>query len=148
MKQETFTHPSVWLAHRISYGETDAMGIVYYAEYFHIFERARDAIIRLSGMSYRLVEEKGFYLPVREARCRFRSPAHFDDVVWCRAGVSGCGHASITFEYELYDEEKKLLLVTGMTQHACTTAVGRPVRLPDWLRECVENFEDGREITL
>ena len=54
MKQETFTHPSVWLAHRISYGETDAMGIVYYAEYFHIFERARDAIIRLSGMSYRL----------------------------------------------------------------------------------------------
>lgn len=57
MKQETFTHPSVWLAHRISYGETDAMGIVYYAEYFHIFERARDAIIRLSGMSYRLVEE-------------------------------------------------------------------------------------------
>ena len=32
MKQETFTHPSVWLAHRISYGETDAMGIVYYAE--------------------------------------------------------------------------------------------------------------------
>lgn len=56
MKQETFTHPSVWLAHRISYGETDAMGIVYYAEYFHIFERARDAIIRLSGMSYRLVE--------------------------------------------------------------------------------------------
>ena len=45
VKQETFTHPSVWLAHRISYGETDAMGIVYYAEYFHIFERARDAII-------------------------------------------------------------------------------------------------------
>ena len=82
MKQETFTHPSVWLAHRISYGETDAMGIVYYAEYFHIFERARDAIIRLSGMSYRLVEEKGFYLPLPSStnsttkrRNSFSSPA-------------------------------------------------------------------------
>lgn len=148
MKKETSSSPSVWFAQRISYGETDAMGIVYYAEYFHIFERARDAIIRLSGMSYRLVEEKGFYLPVREARCRYRSPAHFDDVVWCRACVSEFGRASMTFQYELYDEARERLLVTGMTQHACTNAVGRPVALPDWLRECVESLEDGLEVTL
>ena len=36
-----FPEPSVWMRHRISYGETDAMGVLYYAEYLHIFERAR-----------------------------------------------------------------------------------------------------------
>ncbi len=134
MPVANFPSPSIWVAHRISYGETDAMGIVYYAEYLHIFERARDAYIRVSGFSYREVEEKGIYLPVREVQCRYRSPARFDDVVHCHVAIAEWGRASLTFQYELTNEARDTVLVTGMTQHASADKTGKPVRMPDWLK--------------
>ncbi|MCC8194961.1 MAG: acyl-CoA thioesterase [Deltaproteobacteria bacterium] len=124
----------VWHPHRVSYGETDAMGVLYYAEYLHIFERARSALIRASGMSYTEVEAKGVYLPVREAYCRYRSPARYDDLTCVHAWISDWGRASVTFSYELFAEDRRTLLATGMTQHACVDATGRPVPVPEWLR--------------
>ncbi len=111
------------------------MGLVYYAEYLHYFERARSECIRSRGMSYTVVEERGVMLPVREARCRYRSPARFDDLVWIRTGISEWGRASLTFVYEIRDEGRERLLADGMTQHACVNREGRPVPVPAWLRE-------------
>ncbi len=67
-----FPEPSCWLTHRVSYGETDAMGVVYYANYLHLFERGRSELIRGLGFSYATVEERGIYLPVREAIGRIK----------------------------------------------------------------------------
>ena len=75
-----FPTPDVWLAHRVSYGETDTMGYLYYAEYLHLFERSRSEYIREMGMSYAEVERLGIMLPVREAQCRYRRPARYDDL--------------------------------------------------------------------
>ena len=111
------------------------MGLVYYAEYLHYFERARSECIRSRGMSYAVVEERGVMLPVREARCRYRSPARFDDLVWIRTGISEWGRASLTFVYEIRDEGRERLLADGMTQQACVNREGRPVPVPAWLRE-------------
>lgn len=130
-----FPTPDVWLAHRVSYGETDTMSLVYYAEYLHFFERSRSEYIRTLGMSYAEVEKRGLLLPVREAQCRYRSPARFDDLIWIHAGISEWGRASLTFTYEIFDEARTHLLVTGMTQHACINPQGRPIPVPGWLRE-------------
>lgn len=148
MKTEKFPTPSICFAHRISYGETDTMGIVYYAEYFHIFERARDAYIRLSGMSYRAVEERGIYLPVREAQCRYRSPARFDDLILCRVGISKWGRASLSFVYEITFEDRSGVLVSGMTQHASTDGNGKPVPMPGWLKNITTRVPDGSVVSL
>lgn len=145
---KTFPTPSIWIGHRISYGETDAMGIVYYAEYLHIFERARDAYIREAGFSYAEVEKRGIYLPVREVSCRYRSPARFDDVVHCRVGVAEWGRASMTFLYELTDETRTRVYVTGMTQHASADSSGHPVRMPEWLKEITASVPDGKFVAL
>lgn len=129
-----FPSSGAWLAHRVSYGETDAMGIVYYAEYFHFFERARNTYIRSHGMSYTEVEARGILLPVREAQCRYRTPVRFDETIWVHAAISSWGRASLKFVYEIFSEDKKTLLATGMTQHAVVNREGRPVALPEWLR--------------
>ena len=55
MHNDTFPTPDVWLEHRVSYGETDAMGFVYHAEYLHIFERSRGAYLRSLGSDRGLV---------------------------------------------------------------------------------------------
>ncbi|MDR2162094.1 MAG: acyl-CoA thioesterase [Desulfovibrio sp.] len=135
MANAPFPVPEIWHEHRVSYGETDTMGVLYYAEYLHIFERSRNNWIRSFGVSYKAIEERGVFLPVREARCRYRRSAGYDDLVQVRTGVSQWGRASLTFLYEVYDETRLYLLAGGFTQHACVDGTGRPFPWPDWFRE-------------
>lgn len=110
------------------------MGVLYYAEYLHLFERSRSEFIRKRGMSYAEVERRGIFLPVREAQCRYRASARYDDLVWIRTGIAEWGRASLRFVYEIWNEDKATLLATGMTQHAVVTTQGRPTAVPEWLR--------------
>lgn len=128
-----FPEPSCWLAHRVSYGETDAMGVVYYANYLHLFERGRSELIRGLGFSYAVVEERGIFLPVREATCRYLAPARYDEILHIRTGLAGQSRASLNFVYEITNADKSQVLTRGTTQHAVVNAQGRPVRVPDWL---------------
>lgn len=128
------TTPEVWYTHRVSYGETDTMGVLYYAEYLHIFERGRSAFIRAFGLSYKEVEERGLFLPVREARCRYRSPARYDDLVHLRSTMTDWRKASLVFQYELWNEDKSRMLAEGFTHHACVNRQGQPVAAPEWFK--------------
>ncbi|MDR1658778.1 MAG: acyl-CoA thioesterase [Desulfovibrio sp.] len=130
-----FPVPDIWLPHRVSYGETDTMGVLYYAEYLHLFERARNEYTRQYGMSYSVVEQRGIFLPVREAQCRYRAPARYDDLLHVRAGVSEWKRASLRFVYEIWAQDKTQLLAEGMTQHAFVDRGGKPVAVPPWFRE-------------
>lgn len=133
MKKQ-FPTPDIWLPHRVSYGETDTMGFVYYAEYLHFFERARSEYIReILDMSYVDIEHKGILLPVREAYCRYRHPAHYDDLIQIRTALSEIGHASMTFVYFVTDNDRTTILAEGQTQHATINPDGKLVRLPEWL---------------
>ena len=131
----SFPNPEHWLAHRVSYGETDTMGVVYHAEYLHLFERGRNAYLRQAGIPYKEVEARGFFSPVRQASCRYRQPIRYDDLVWIRTGISLWGRLSFTFIYEIHDEERKLLHATGSTELAMINKEGRPVPVPAWFRE-------------
>lgn len=132
---EPFPEPSILLPHRVAYGETDAMGQVYYAEFFEFFERARSELLRSVGLPYAEVERRGCFLPVREAQARYRKPARYDELIKIRCGVSEFSRASITMVYEILDETESTLLTTGFTQHACVNPRGRPIAVPDWLKE-------------
>ncbi len=134
----TLPSPDVWLAHRVSYGETDTMGYLYYAEYLHLFERARGELIRSLGMSYATVEQKGVILPVREAQCRYRKAIRYDELIWIHAGVAHIGRASLQFVYTVMDTERKALLAEGHTEHACADHSGRPLRMPTWFKELIQ----------
>ena len=135
-----FPAPDIWLPHRVSYGETDTMGIVYYAEYLHYFERARTAYIRQCGISYADIEERGIFLPVREATCRYRSPARYDNLLYIRIAISEWGRASIRFVYEVRDESKERIMAEGSTQHALINRDGKPVSMPGWLKDVLSNL--------
>ncbi len=130
-----FPKPDCWLAHRISYGETDCMQVLYYAEYLHLFERSRSEFIRSRGMSYTEVEKKGIYLPVREAQCRYRAPAKYDDLIHIHVAIVRWGRASIDFVYEIWNEDKSKLLAEGSTTHAVVNETGKPCATPAWLKE-------------
>lgn len=116
---------------RVIYGDTDQMGVVYYANYFRYFEFARSEYFRSKGGSYRALERDGLFLPVVEASCNYKASAKYDDVIVIRAWISELKRASLTFSYEIRREGEARALCTGRTMHACVGKDGRPVRLPD-----------------
>jgi acyl-CoA thioester hydrolase len=120
----------------VSYGETDAMGVVYYGNYAHWFERSRGQFLRERGLSYAEVERRGVMLPVREMNVRYLAPARYDEEIVVRAGISQWSRASVTFVYQVYGPpEASKPLCLGSTQHACVDASGKPVAIPQWLKD-------------
>jgi acyl-CoA thioester hydrolase len=119
---------------RVIYGDTDQMGVVYYANYFRYFEFARSEFFRAHGGSYRDLERSGLMLPVAEASAQYKAPARYDDLLVVRTTLSELRRASLVFTYELLREgETPALLCTGRTMHACVGRDGKPTRLPEAL---------------
>lgn len=122
---------------RVSYADTDQMGMVYYANYLVYFERGRTEWLREHGLTYRGLEEKGVLLPVVECTCSYQGSARYDDVITVTSWVSDTGPASIEFSYEIRNEHGKLL-TTGTTKHPFVNRSFKPVRIPPDIRRLVE----------
>jgi acyl-CoA thioester hydrolase len=120
---------------RVIYGDTDQMGVVYYANYLRYFEHARSELIRARGGSYRQLESRGLMLPVVEAVCRYRAPARYEDLLLIRTQVRELRRASLTFAYEIRKEGDESVLCEGSTVHACLGTAGRPVPIPEEIRQ-------------
>ncbi|RMG15473.1 MAG: acyl-CoA thioesterase [Deltaproteobacteria bacterium] len=119
---------------RVIYGDTDQMGVVYYANYLRYFEAGRGAWCRAMRAPYRELEADGFFLPVVEAQLKYHRPAHYDDLLRVETRVSEVGRSRVRFEYRIVREDDGCVLCTGHTVHACLHRTGRLARLPDALR--------------
>src|SRR5437762_9963702 len=87
---------------RVIYGDTDQMGMVYYANYLRYFEIARNEYLRVAGATYRRFEEThGLMLPVVEAHASYHRSARYDDELAIFASVQARGAASVRFDYEI-----------------------------------------------
>lgn len=117
---------------RVRYGDTDQMGVVYYANYLRFFEVARGEWLRARGVVYKDLETEGALLPVVDAHVRYRAPARYDDLLHLACWPSHVGGASATFAYEV--RRDGAVLAEGTTVHACIDAQGRVRRFPDRLR--------------
>jgi acyl-CoA thioester hydrolase len=120
---------------QVIFGDTDQMGVVYYANYLRYFESARAAYWRALGKSYKDLEAWGVALPVVEAHCRYRRPAYYEDLVSVDVRVSELRAASLRFAYAIYRGEE--LLADGTTRHAVVGPNGRPRALPAELRDAI-----------
>jgi len=118
--------------HRVLYGDTDQMGIVYYANYLRFFEGARNEWIRAHGLTYAEIEAAGLMLPVIEAHVHYHRPARYDDVVEIETIVSAT-RVKLHFEYQVRKSGDPALMIEGFTTHACVSKAGRPTRFPPWL---------------
>ncbi len=115
---------------RVSYADTDKMGVVYYANYLVLFERGRTEMMRELGLRYRDLEEKNIFLPVMDARVTYLAPAHYDDLLKIRTSISELGRASMTFVYELVNAETGKVMARGYTKHPFVSQAWKPVAVP------------------
>lgn len=122
---------------RVRYGETDAMGHAYYANYLYWFEQARGTWCRSRGFTYRSLEEKGYKLPVVEVGARYRGEVKYDDEILVKAWVAEVRRASIKFEYEVTNEATGQVTTTGYTWHVVVGETMKAVTIPAFLREAI-----------
>lgn len=124
---------------RVSYRDTDQMGVVYYANYFAWFEVARTELLRSQGITYREIEkEKRLALPAVEVHCKYKAPARYDDIVVIKTAITQMKNTSLRFDYTLFHKESGELLATAYTMHVFIDENRRPVRIPDFIRNVIE----------
>jgi acyl-CoA thioester hydrolase len=116
---------------RVRYAETDQMGVAYYANYFVWFEVGRSQYCHDCGFSYRDMErETGLFMIVAEARCRYKTPARYDDDLTVRTLATELTRRTLRFSYEVRRDDGPLL-ATGETLHVLINSEGRPSSFPE-----------------
>ena len=121
--------------YQIIFGDTDQMGVVYYANYLRFFEGARASYWRALGRSYKDLEDAQIAMPVIEAHCNYKRPALYEDVIVVETEVTDVRGASLRFVYDVRRNGE--LLAEGFTRHAVIGPGGRPRALPDFMRALV-----------
>jgi len=124
-------------SYRVIYGDTDQMGVVYYANYLRWFERGRSEFLRQIGLPYSTIERQGVHFPVAEVTCRYTESARYDDMVEILTELAELGRASLAFNYRVSRADDHRILATGATKHASIDSSGRLVRIPKVLLEAI-----------
>jgi acyl-CoA thioester hydrolase len=127
---------------RVYYEDTDAGGVVYYANYLKFAERARTEALRCLGIEQkRLREESGLLFVVTHVEASYRKPAWLDDELIVQTHLRKLGQARMTMEQIIF--RKEMALVGLCVEIACIRAEEaegnfRPARLPEALRHTLE----------
>jgi acyl-CoA thioester hydrolase len=126
---ERFTWPV-----RVYWEDTDAGGIVFYANYLKFFERARTEWLRSHGLEQRALQEKaGGMFVVSDAQIRYHRPARLDDELLVSAWPTEAGRASMTIQQQAFLKTAtgNILLCEGTIRAGWVDAVTyKPARIP------------------
>jgi acyl-CoA thioester hydrolase len=130
---------------RVRYPETDRMGVAHHTHYFVWFELGRTELMREAGCAYGDLEDgDGVFFPVIEAGAVYRAPARYDEIVDIETTLASVEGVRVRFEYLLRRSEGGEVLASGFTVHAACGRDGRPMRLPETVRERLTSAGAGR----
>jgi len=127
---------------RVTYADTDAMGVTYHANYPKWFEIGRTELFRDMGVIYAQMSSHGYHLPLIRLYCHYLHPALYDQIVTVETQIDYLKRASMKFNSTIWDENMKIKLVEGYTVHACTDNEGNIVKIPEVIVKALhENFK-------
>jgi acyl-CoA thioester hydrolase len=117
---------------RVYYEDTDAGGVVYYANYLKFMERARTEWLRALGFEQdALAREHGVIFAVRSVNVDYRRPARFNDLLTVTSRLVEVGRASLRFAQAVTRAGEARVLCDGEVRIACVDAQGlRPRPIP------------------
>jgi acyl-CoA thioester hydrolase len=126
---------------RVYWEDTDAGGIVYYANYLKFMERARTEWLRAIGIEQGPLQQQGLIFVILDTQVEYRRPARYGDALTVTASIREHTRATLSFTQEVLRGDAELL-VTGAIRVACLDALTyKPKGLPKLL---LENLLSGR----
>lgn len=135
MKTNSTCNTTVYkLTVRVYYEDTDAAGIVYYANYLRFLERGRTEFLRSLGHDQHALMKEGIAFAVRSVSAEFLKPARLDDLLAVETRIAALGRAQLTFTQRILRGHE--LLLDAKIRVACIDPVaGRPIRMPRAIHE-------------
>lgn len=130
---------------RVYYEDTDAGGVVFYANYLKFFERARTEWLRAAGIGQQaLAEQDGVIFVVKSTTVDYHAPARLDDQLNLTVCIESLGRASVHFSQEAWKMGAvPQLLATGKIKVGCIDAKRfRPAPIPPHV---LKNIQFGSE---
>lgn len=120
---------------RVYYEDTDAGGIVYYANYLRFAERGRTEMLRDAGVNHvKFLTEIDVAFAVRHCEIDYRAAARIDDLISVYTSVTRIGGASFDMRQEIRKEDT-ILTVVDVTLVCMKLKSGQPVRIPGEVRD-------------
>jgi acyl-CoA thioester hydrolase len=118
---------------RVYYEDTDAAGIVYYANYLKFAERGRTEMMRALGFAHsRIAEETGIVFTVRRCSADYRAAARLDDALSVDTRIAEIGAATLALDQQIRRNGETIVALDVLV--ACVGRDGRPRRVPSALR--------------
>jgi acyl-CoA thioester hydrolase len=135
--------PVFRLALRVYWEDTDAAGIVFYANFLKFFERARTEWLRSKGYSQeQLRSERGTGFIVTDASVSYRRPARLDDLLDVTVALTRVGQASLQIAQQasrIVPDGTNELLADGTIRIGCVElGTYRPRRIPTEILESIQ----------
>jgi acyl-CoA thioester hydrolase len=117
---------------RVYYEDTDAQGVVYYANYLKFFERARTEYLRESNYDQMKLMQERIIFVVRSVEMRLIKPARLDDTVVIKSKLLKLGKVSFDFLQEAY-VENNLITQAKIQCGSLNSVTFKPSPLPEYL---------------
>ena len=125
---------------KVYYEDTDAQGVVYYANYLKFFERARTEYLREIGYEQKDLMEQGAIFVVREVAIGFKKPAYLDQQIEVHTRIIKAGKVSFDFTQEVFTDEVNLLC-GGIVKCGCLSLKNfKPKALPSKLYQGMKSL--------
>lgn len=120
---------------RVYYEDTDAGGVVYYANYLKFAERARTEALRSAGISqHSLAEKEKLLFVVGECKVRYHSPARLDDALEVETLLQSLAKVRMTMQQNIWRGQEKLASLE-VTVVAVDAASFKATKIPDELAQ-------------
>lgn len=117
---------------KVYYEDTDAGGVVYYANYLRFLERARTEFLAGAGINVSEYHGRGFIFTVTHVDIHYRRPAALGDIIEIMTGIEEMKNASLTFSQQVLKDGA--LVAEAKVTLACVDRSGKPRRLPEELK--------------
>jgi len=123
---------------KIYYHDTDAGGVVYYANYLKFLEEARTQFFEDLGLGVRAFADRGLIYAVRFCHIAYKRPARYGDMLLCDARVIKITGAQIIFTQRAWNENDRRTFAEAEVALVCLDKDFKPHPLPDDLRSKLE----------
>ncbi|OGX37449.1 MAG: hypothetical protein A3G91_00995 [Omnitrophica WOR_2 bacterium RIFCSPLOWO2_12_FULL_50_9] len=116
---------------RIYYHDTDAGGVVYYANYLKFLEEARVEFLERKGLSIERCRQLGFWHAVRKCSATYKRPARYGDIIICDAALKKVTAAQIIFDQKIHDKKTGRLVLEAEVVLVSLNKDFKPVPIPE-----------------
>jgi len=123
---------------RVRLSETDALGVVYYGQYFTYFDVARLEMLRAAGITLGYLNRKGLGFVAVESGCRYFSSAKFDDALTASVSVAKIGTSSVTYSHIVSNGRRKI--AEGTVSDVLVGRDKKPTRIPEEVRRMLSRY--------